>query len=692
MNVNEKIKKLGLARSYLNHNKKAEEINTDHLHALVELLESPENEASHGIFEDCYVYVQGDELVVTPSIAPNDSIQYILILEDGEVLNLTLDRGKIVLPNDMPFGYHQLNVDWNNKLYSSKIIYAPKQCYMPENLQSHKIWGCALQLYTLRSDSNWGMGNLTDLQQFAAKGARQGMNVLGLNPMHLLFNEDGRNFSPYSPSSRILLDPKYIDWQKLPEAEQAMAQFYSEHNEIITDLRSDDLVNYPVYSQLIFLAAKISYEQFLENADSARMAEFNEYIKNSSESHKLICLFQVIYSHFFQQNNEIYSWQQWPLEFQDYQSQAVQHFAIEQDEKIRFYQFMQWVANEQLASAQNITKESGMSLGLYRDLAVGVDNHGAETWMYSDIYNCHVSVGAPPDALALQGQNWSLPVMNPAALKARGYEPFIEMIRANMAHAGALRIDHIMGLFRIWCMPADKDASFGTYIHYPLRELIAILALESQRYECMVIGEDLGVVPEEISKAMKAADIYSYKVFLFERENKEQDLKSPQNYDECALATLSTHDLPTMAGYWQSIDLEILQRLELFPSKEDRKNLIEDRLHFQRAFIRAMTEQSDTSIPNDISISELDEKMVIALAHEYLASSKANITVFQPDDFLAILQPINLPGTTDQYPNWRRKLSHTIEEFFNDEVRLSQMKSIDCKRKYSAIKTGQLKS
>jgi 4-alpha-glucanotransferase len=686
MNIDEKIKKLGLARSYLNDNKKIEEISSDHLHALAELLYSSKSLNDHKILEDSYVVVQGDELVIIPNVVSNDVIQYKLVLENGEVLNLTSDNGKIALPKNMPFGYHQIKEGEVDQQNCSQLIYAPKKCYMPNDLQTNKIWGCTLQLYTLRSDSNWGMGNLTDLQQFAIKGADQGMNVLGLNPMHLLYNEDGRNYSPYSPSSRILLDPKYIDWQKLPEAEQAMRKFQAENDDVINDLRASDLINYQGYSQLIFSAAKISYAQFLENADTNRMSEFNQYIADSSESHKLICLFQAIYSHFYQKNNENYSWQQWPLEFQDYQSQAVQDFSIEQCEQIRFHQFMQWVANEQLAMVQKTTKERGMSLGLYRDLAVGVDNHGAETWMYSDIYNCSVSVGAPPDALALQGQNWSLPVMNPAALKARGYEPFVQMIRANMAHAGALRIDHIMGLFRIWCMPAGKTASSGTYIHYPLTELMAILALESQRHECMVIGENLGVVPDEISLAMNAADIYSYKVFLFERENEEQDLKSPQHYEKNALATLSTHDLPTMAGFWQSIDLDILQRLKLFPSESDRKRLIEQRHSFQKAFIRAMTYQTDISKAQDLMINDLQVTTVIELAHEYLASSKANITVFQPDDFLTILQPINLPGTTDQYPNWRRKLTHSVEDFFADERRISHMKSIDYYRTKAAFK------
>ncbi|MGR6874302.1 4-alpha-glucanotransferase [Pseudomonas sp. HK3] len=681
MNIDEKIKKMGLARSYLNKNDEIEEIQINKLHALVDLLDPTDNNEPQTLFEDCYVIIEGDILLVTPNIEHPDLSQVVLTLENEKKIPLTFTSGGIHLPSELPFGYHQINVQWHNQAYACRVIYAPKKCYTPDDFYTNKIWGFAVQLYTVRSESNWGLGNLTDLQMFAEKGAALGANVLGLNPLHLLYNDDGRICSPYSPSSRLLLDPKYIDWQKLPEAEKAMTTFYAENETLIHELRAVDLVDYQQYSQLIFLAAKVAYKEFVTHADQKRIAQFNAYVKNSSESHHLICLFQALYHYFYQKNNAINSWQQWPAEYQNYQSQAVQKFLIEYHEEVRFYQFMQWVADEQLAATQAAATGGGMSLGLYRDLAVGVDNHGAETWMYGDVYNCDVSVGAPPDELALHGQNWQLPVMNPRALKARGYEPFTQMIRANMAHAGALRIDHIMGLFRIWCMPAGQDASNGTYIHYPLRELMGILALESQRQQCMVIGEDLGMVPQEISKAMNDADIYSYKVFLFERENNEQDLKSPQNYEKRALATLSTHDLPTMAGYWQSVDLDILKRLKLFPSESDYQRLSKNRASFQQAFVRAINNKTTRLNEKETSISDLNSKSVVALAHEYLASSQANITVFQPDDFLAILNPINLPGTTDQYPNWRRKLSHTVEDFFDCDERVSQMKRINNKRK-----------
>lgn len=595
-----------------------------------------------------------------------------LISESGQRWSGQCTPGeKIALP-DLDAGYHELTLIHDGQQYHCQLIITPARCYEPAALlQGESLWGSCVQLYTLRSDKNWGIGDFSDLRQFVNETAQRGGAFIGLNPLHALFPAEPESASPYSPSSRRWLNILYIDVAAVEDFQhsEAAQDWWREQTtqQALHDARKAEWVDYRAVSDLKLEALGLAWPQFKRRAaDDTQAKSFEAFVKSGGDSLLSQALFDALHAELRRQNSAHHGWQTWPEALQDPQSAAVLAFRIEHTDKIRFYLWLQWLASSQFSGCWQASQQLQMPIGLYRDLAVGVAADGAETWSERALYCLRASVGAPPDILGPLGQNWGLPPMDPQVMAARGYAPWISLLRANMHDCGALRIDHVMALMRLWWIPEGESAAAGAYVHYPLDDLLAILALESQRHRCMVIGEDLGTVPETIVDKLRDAGVYSYKVLYFEQTSKQQ-FRSPAQWPRQAMAVATTHDMPTLRGWWQSDDLKLGSELGLYPDKVILAELRRDRLAARTALSKTLIHYGRLPPRGRLrhSSARMNRKINRAV-HRYLAVTQSALLGLQPEEWLDMAQPVNVPGTVDSYPNWRRKLSVTLEEMFAD--------------------------
>ncbi|MGR6980148.1 4-alpha-glucanotransferase [Testudinibacter sp. P27/CKL/0425] len=596
-----------------------------------------------------------------------------IVLENGELAaSGKIKRNTLNLPSDLPLGYHRLELHTvDGKTAECRLIIAPKQCYQPPEIQhKQKLWGSCVQLYTLRSERNWGVGDFGDLQQFLHQFQQAGGDFVGLNPIHALFPANPEGASPYSPSSRQWLNIIYIDVAALPEFQQsAVAQQWlaaEATQTTLAQLRAQDWIDYSAVMALKLAGLKLAFEQFEQAPNHARQQLFQQFVENGGESLQVQATFDALHADLSARLDNQWGWDCWAPEYQDYHSDAVRAFQCEQAAQVRFYAWLQWCAAEQLAQCYAVCVAQQMPIGLYRDLAVGVTANGAETWRDKNLFCLNASIGAPPDILGPQGQNWGLAPMNPHILQQQAYRPFIEMIRANMQSCGALRIDHIMCLLRLWWVKRGDSAKNGAYVGYPVDDLIAILALESQRHQCMIIGEDLGTVPKAIVSKLKNAAIFSYKIFYFEFDQQGQS-RALSEYPYQAMTTLSTHDLPTINGYWRGHDFELGQQYGVYPNPEILAILQRNRTSAKAKILQRL-QAAGVAIPDGVDAS-LQSACPLAFNHDlqrYTAAVNSALFGLQPEDWLGMTEPVNIPGTSTQYSNWRRRLNRTLDEIFAD--------------------------
>lgn len=590
------------------------------------------------------------------------------VLEERVLDGMGFCRLAFELPPDLPLGYHRLRIEngQGEPLGETRLILAPERCYEPPVIaEGRKLWGLALQLYSVRSRRNWGIGDFTDLGRIAEEAGAMGADLLGLNPLHALFPSDPDSNSPYSPASRDFLNTLYIDPEAIPEfgdCEAASALVSSAvFQQRLTRLRQPDYVDYPGVWAAKEEVLRLLFDHFEAQAASPRVAEFDDYINKYGQALENIATFYALQAH-FTESGRPGGWQAWPPAYQSPGSDAVAAFRRSHRRAIRYFMFLQWIASQQLAAAERRARDAGMAVGLYRDLAVGIDSGGASGWADRQLYTAGASIGAPPDPLALTGQDWGIPPMRPDVLRDRGYQPFVDLLRANMGRGGALRIDHVMVLYRLWWVPAGRPSSEGTYVYYDLHDLMAILALESQRHECLVIGEDLGVVPPAIREAMPDFGVFSYRVFYFEWEPDGRAL-DPSSYPRHALVTVTTHDLPSLVSYWHGTDIALREQLKLYPDDSLREAVAHGRVKERRAILEALHRQDllPEAVRQDPE-SGMDEALSGAI-QAYLARSHAAVMMVQPEDWLHMDAPVNVPGTSDEHPNWQRKLSEDLEDW-----------------------------
>ena len=631
-------------------------------------------------------------IVVVPAASLDEVIDWRVVMADGRQLDgraiagelseierhefdgRWLTRRWLPLPESLPLGRHLLQLCMKDGGGDGALLVAPARCYESQSLLSgRRFWGVAVQLYTLRSPSNWGMGDFADLRSVVRRCAEQGAAFVGLNPLHALFPSNPGHYSPYSPSSRHFLNALYIAVTDVPGyAECAAARVRVESADFqqeLARLRATDYVDYQGVARAKFPLLAMLYEHF-RRTELDRHTEqgraFRAYLRERGEPLRRHALHDAIDAHLRPQDPDRYwGWPVWPEVLRDPAGAGVLEFEQEHRVAVEYYAWLQWIADLQLAVAQNLALELGMPIGLYGDYAVGVNPSGAETWSDQQVYRMRAGVGAPPDPLALKGQDWGIPPQDPYALVAAGYRPFRELIAANMRHFGALRLDHVMALFRQWWVPVGMGATEGGYVHYPVDDLMSVLALESEQHRCLVVGEDLGTVPDEMRRAMAEFAVYSYKVLLFEK-HADGSFRRPAEYVRRAIATVTTHDLPTLRGWWEARDLELRDRLDLFPGEEIRRYVYDERVRDRAQMIAALESEDLHPLPEGATKPVFRE----SLAHDiqlYLARSAAGLVVLQYEDLIGMTDPVNVPGTSHEHANWQRKVTADIEDALGRE-------------------------
>ena len=622
----------------------------------------------------------------------NDSLIWALSVEQGGELSgqLTPVEGELVgvaefeemecqayrvtLDAAPGLGYHQLVLleEGNDEpLASMRLIVAPKACYKQAPIaQGRKVWGPSVQLYCLRSRTNWGIGDFSDLGLLVERVAGWGAHFVGLNPIHALYPANPESASPYSPSSRRWLNLIYIDVEAVPEF-QANADLKAEvaspsFQQQLTLLRAKEYVDYSGVTAIKLPMLRKVFDQ--RPLSGARLAAFDAFVAAGGDSLQQQASFDAIQASLYAEGQNAWGWPVWPEALQDYHNAEVAAWVAAHSQEVNFYLYLQFLADEQLAAADARAKAAGMVMGIYRDLAVGVSEGSTEIWANRELYCPKASVGAPPDILGPLGQNWGLPPMNPNQLFEAAYQPMVDMFRANMRSCGALRIDHVMALLRLWWVPPGASAAKGAYIYYPVDDLLGILALESHRNQCLLIGEDLGTVPQGIDVTLKENGVHSYKVFFFERSKDDGGYISPAHYTEQAMSALTTHDMPTLKGFWHCDDLALGKELGLYPDEAVLKTLYADRHQAKQCILDSLHGHGVISpnVSHDVNWVGMNTELNYGLQ---IHMSRGSCALFstQLEDWLEMDKPVNVPGTSYEYPNWRRKLSADLEDLFERE-------------------------
>lgn len=614
------------------------------------------------------------------------------VAETGDIDGRAFVRRVLTVPA-MPLGYHRMSLALPGieREAETTVIVAPDRCFVPNALAAGgRIWGIATQLYAARSARSWGAGDFGDLRRLIELVAEAGGGVVGVNPLHALHAGRPDHCSPYAPSSRLGLNVLYIDVEAVPEfgeceaAQRVVAD--DAFRDALARLRTTRLVDYVGLAQRKFAVLHTLYERFrarhLDGGDrpTERGRAFRRF-QAEDDTRRRLAIFEVLAEKAGRDGVASYNWRAWPEHFRDPASPHVSSFAAENRQRVEFHEYLQWVARGQLDDCSARARSLGMTVGLYVDLALGADSDGADAWGLQHVLARAVSAGAPPDQLNLKGQDWGFAPFHPEALREAAYAPFIAMLRHNMRDAGAIRIDHVLGLRRLYWVPWGAGAADGGYVRYPFEELVAIIALESVRNRCMVIGEDLGTLPEGLRERLQDAALLSYRVLAFERED-NGDFRQPDDYPRLALVAGSTHDLPTVPAFWRGDDIELRRQLDLFPSERESMEASQARAEERRQLLEALERAGiDAGSVVDPNTDGVDPPLTLIEAiHRFLARTPSMLLMAQFEDLIGETAPINVPGTSLEYPNWRRALSLTIEEIARDPRVRSVLAAIAAER------------
>lgn len=560
-----------------------------------------------------------------------------------------IEGARAILP-PLPMGRHLLRLEDGSA--PCRLVVAPSACHLPDD--APRVFGFSAQLYSLRRAGDQGVGDFSTLAQLARTSAGEGASLLAINPLHALFARDRSRASPYYPSDRRFLDPAYIALDDLAailgepvgfDAAQAAA------------LHARDAVDYPDMDALKQAALEAAFARFDEIAqrrpDAAPVVDFARFVAEGGDALARFACFETICEMRGGEN-----WQLWPAQLRDARPDALAALAQRHGARLRYRQFLQWLAERQFARAAQAAQGAGLAGGFCRDLAVGAAPDGAECWSRGDRLVAGFSIGAPPDAFSRDGQSWGLPAPDPLAMAADGGADFAELVGANMRHAGALRIDHAMGLARLFLVPDGGKASAGAYVSYPLEALLAQLAIESARARCMVVGEDLGTLPWGFRERLDAENVLSYRVVWFERAGSV--FTPPQNYPRKAMACVSTHDLPTLAGWWDGADIDEKTALGLLAPEAaaaERAARRRDR----DALLAALRAEG---LVGDLGQAPIFDDALAGALHAFAARAPSLLAMAQLDDLAGARMAVNLPGTDRERPNWRRKLAPPVETLF----------------------------
>ncbi len=538
------------------------------------------------------------------------------------------------------------------------------RCFMPEHLADRRIWGIALQVYQLRSARNWGIGDFADLAEAARFAAAAGADFVGTNPLHALFPAEPERASPFFPSNRRFLNPLYIAVDALPGFDRSMVD-----PDRLESARSGDMVDYEVVADVKYPALRKVFATWREDpslpADWSH-ADFAQWRAAQGEPLRLHALHDALSLDL--RNDRVADatgWRAWPDDYRRPDSPTVEAFARQQAAEVEFHAWLQFAADRQLADAAAACRAAGMRVGLYLDLAVGEAPDGSAAWADPRLAVSGAEIGAPPDYFTRDGQNWGLAGLSPTALAERAFAPYRDLMAAVMRHAGAIRIDHAMGVWQLFFIPLGRPAAEGTYVRFPIEDMLSAIAEESGRFRTIVVGEDLGNVPDGFRDVMYAAGLQSYRILYFERH--EHGFRQPQEYPRDALACLSTHDLPTIEGWWRGADIDLRLKYRLID--EASAEAQRDARHHERRqladdLVRAglMDEaRAGVVLSLDMHAPEPLPAVFVGAVHRHLARTASRLAAVRLEDLAGERDPVNLPGTVLDYPNWRRRLGIDLD-------------------------------
>jgi 4-alpha-glucanotransferase len=598
----------------------------------------------------------------------------LLVESEASLRGQRFVRKRLRVPSGAPLGYHTVNVKCGGATAKGRVILCPDRAFKPEFLErGGKAAGVGISLYGLRSERNWGCGDFTDLAAFidwAARDARAAF--VAVNPLHSIPNRQPYNTSPYLPNSSFYRNALYLDIEKIEDVQRSelgrSILSGADFEERLEELRASEYVEYERVWALKQKFLKLAFREFLREyrAGSARAERFRRYAEAEGEPLEAFAVYQALDEVMHKRDRKVWIWPQWPEEFRDAASPAVREFAREHPRLVLFYKYVQWQVDEQLAAAQKHAKDRGMSIGLYHDLALATDRCGSDLWAYGSFYVSGCRVGSPPDDFSPKGQDWAFPPPNSVEHHRDGYRHFVDSIRKNCTHGGALRIDHVMRFFRLFWIPDGKEAVEGVYVRDYADDLVRILTLESVRNRVVVIGEDLGTVEPYIRVSLEKHGILSYRLLYFER-HKDGSFKRPEAYPRQALVSVSTHDLPTLVGFWTGEDIKARRAAGViddagFEQQRRSRETEKQRMLDVMFELRLLPEWFPRRASDVLEFTgELHNAAV-----GFLAGSPSELMLLNQEDLFKEVEQQNLPGTTEQYPNWRHKMRYTVEELRSD--------------------------
>jgi 4-alpha-glucanotransferase len=588
----------------------------------------------------------------------------------GRVRSAEPGRGVTIrLPGPLPLGYHVARLtlrapDGTVRSAQQRLIVTPGRCATArERLGPGGAFGLLANLYTVRSARNWGVGDLTDLRTLVAYAGDVGAAFVGINPLHALHNR-GAEISPYSPVSRLYRNPLYLDVGAVPElagaprlaARLSSASFRAE----LEALRAAPLIDYERVMDVKRPVLEALHGIFAlrhRGRDTARGRAYRAYLEKEGEPLLDFATFLVLQRHLMRGRSGGY-WRRWPARYRHPRSAAVLDFRARHREEVDLHCWLQFEIDRQLSRLAADARARRLPIGIYQDLAIGSSDGGSDAWGFPGLFLERASVGAPPDDYSPDGQNWGLPPVDPRRLAAGGYEYWIRLVRAGLAHAGALRIDHVMGLFRQFWIPAGRSGREGAYVRFPSADLLGILALESVRAGALVIGEDLGTVPRGLPRVLERWGILSNRVLYFARDRRGAFWPASR-YPANALLSANTHDMVPLAGFWRGDDLEIRRQVGLLGTPAALAAARRDRERDRRALLRRL--RAEGLAPK--AGREASGAEICRAVYAFLCRAPAALVGVSLDDLTGETSPVNQPGVgADLYPSWSRRMTTCLEE------------------------------
>jgi len=571
-----------------------------------------------------------------------DTSQLPVWVDPVEVDGSLVGEATFRLPGDLPLGWHRLHARSGERHATAPLVVTPAYVGLPAELGARRAWGFLTQLYSVRSTRSWGLGDLADLAEFAGWSGRElGAGFVLVNPLHASSPVAPMESSPYLPVTRRFVNPVYLRAQDVPELADLSADDLSRVNRIAAVQRRRNTTDDELDRDAVWKAKRAVLEVVHRLPRTPeRQAAYAGF--RAREGAGLVDF--ATWCALVERHGP--TWRQWPAELRDPHSAAVAEAGAELADRVDFYCWLQWLLDEQLAAAQRSARAAGMPVGVVHDLAVGVHPEGADAWALQGVVAGGVTVGAPPDAFNQQGQDWSQPPWRPDGLAETGYAPYRDMLRTVLRHAGGLRVDHVIGLFRLWWVPAGRPPADGTYVRYDHEALVGILALEAQRAGAFVVGEDLGTVEPWVRTYLAERGLLGTSILWFEQDDGVP--RRPERWRELCLATVTTHDLPPTAGYLAGEHIALRDRLGLLtrPVAEERAVDTADR----EAWLALLRELG-------LLRSGAGEQETVEALHRFLVQTPCRLLGVSLADAVGDRRTHNQPGTSVEYPNWRLPLA-----------------------------------